>query len=129
MAETFREMGSKSFAPYQGETIVFSHLSNRRITVLARPAHNEPKEVALVNSNKLWMSAPSTAGQSCFGMPMSGHAFGVATPATDASLMRTTTAVRERVAVIAGTTDAVKSGLGLAQSYFPGNSAWRPPTC
>jgi hypothetical protein len=122
-------MGSKSFAPYQGETIVFSHLSNRRITVLARPAHNEPKEVALVNSNKLWMSAPSTAGQSCFGMPMSGHAFGVATSAIDARRIGATSVVRERVVDIAGTTGAVKAGLGLTQSYFPGNSAWRPPNC
>ena len=72
-----------------------------------------------MNSNKLRMTAPSTAGQSCFGMPMSGHAFGAAT----------TSVVRERVADIAGITGAVTADRVLAQSYFPGNSAWRPPTC
>jgi hypothetical protein len=126
MAETFREMGSKSFAPYQGETIVFSHLSNRRITVLARPAHNEPKEVAQMNSTKLWTTAHNPSD---FGMPMSGHAFGVVTPVTDACRVAATSVVRERMADIAGTTGAVKAGLGLTQSYFPGNSAWRPPNC
>jgi hypothetical protein len=104
-------------------------LTNRRIAVLARPAHDEPKEVAQMNSNKLWMTAPSTAGQSDFGMPMSGHAFGMAVPATDARGTATTSVVRERVADIAGIKGAVKADRVLTQSYFPGNSAWRPPTC
>jgi len=69
-----------------------------------------------MNNTKLWMTAQNP---SCFGMPMSSHAFGAGTTAV----------VRERVAAIAGATDAVKPGLGLTQSYFPGNSAWRPPTC
>jgi len=74
-----------------------------------------------MNSTKLWMTTPSTgfAGQSCFGMPMSGHAF-------DAG---TTSVVRERVADIAGIKGAVKADRVLTQSYLPGNSAWRPPTC
>lgn len=67
-----------------------------------------------MNSNKLWMTAQIPSG---FVMPMGSHAFCA------------TTVVRERVAVIAGTTDAAKAGLGLTQSYFPGTSAWRPPTC
>jgi hypothetical protein len=67
-----------------------------------------------MNSNKLWMTAQIPSG---FGMPMSCHASGA------------TTVVRERVTAIAGATDAAKAGLGLTQSYFPGNSAWRPPTC
>jgi hypothetical protein len=75
-----------------------------------------------VNSNKLWMTATIPSG---FGMPMSCHASGA------------TTVVRERVTAIAGATDAAKTGqlfaakagLGLTQSYNPGNSAWRPPTC
>src|SRR5690242_7406574 len=111
-------MGSKSFAPYVYDPIVFSHLTtsasrswhDRRTTTRRRWLH--------VNSNKLWMTAPSTATAcpSGFGIPMSSQAFG------------TTTVVRERVAFI-GATDAAKAGLGLTQSYIPGTSAWRPPTC
>ena len=67
-----------------------------------------------MNSNKLWMTAQNP---SCFGMPMSGHAFG------------TTTVVRERVAAIALRHGCRQAGPGLTQSYFPGNSAWRPPSC
>jgi hypothetical protein len=75
-----------------------------------------------MNSTKLWMTAqtPST-----FGMPISGHSFGVTTGATDAcAAAATTLVVRERAAIA-----AVKGDMGLAQSYFPGTSAWRPPTC
>ncbi len=78
-----------------------------------------------MNSNKLWMTAPSTASaaQSCFGMPISGHAFGTATPAAEARTA-TTLVVRDRaVKAIQGAV------MGFAQSYFPGTSAWRPPTC
>jgi hypothetical protein len=69
-----------------------------------------------MNSTKLWMTAQNP---SCFGMPMSRHAFGAGT----------TTVVRERVADIAGIKGAAKADRVLTQSYFPGNSAWRPPTC
>ena len=65
-----------------------------------------------MNSNKLWMTVQTP---SCFGMPISGHAFGAIT----------TDVVRDRAA----TQGAVKGGMGLAQAYFPGTSAWRPPTC
>lgn len=77
-----------------------------------------------MNSIKLRMTATTP---SCFGMPISGHA-SVITPATDA---RTATmlAVRPRGAVFAGVTGAVKGGLGFAQSYVPGTTAWSPPTC
>ena len=49
---------------------------------------------------------------SSFGMPICGPDFGAV--------------VRERAAGAAG---AVKGATGLAQSYFPGTSAWRPPSC
>jgi hypothetical protein len=80
-----------------------------------------------VNSNKLWMTAQTP---SRFCTPISGHTFGVATPANDARTMRTSTAlvVRQRAA-IAAIQGVVKGDMGLAQSYFPGTTAWRPPTC
>ena len=77
-----------------------------------------------MNSIKNQMTAMTP---SCFGMPISGHA-SVITPATDARTA-TTFAVRPRGAVFAGVTGAVKGGLGLAQSYVPGTTAWSPPTC
>ena len=75
-----------------------------------------------MNSTKLWMTAQTP---SCFGMPISGHAFGASVSATDSRFV-TTTVVRDRAAATQG---AVKGGMGLAQAYFPGTSAWRPPTC
>jgi hypothetical protein len=76
-----------------------------------------------MNSIKLRMTAqnPST-----FGMPVSGHAFGVSVRATDACTTATSVA---RDAAIAGTRGAIKADMGLAQPYFPGTSAWRPPSC
>ena len=70
-----------------------------------------------MNSNKLWMTDITP---SCFGMPISGHAFGTA--ATTA----TATVVRER---FDATTGAVKPGFAATQSYLPGPTAWRPPSC
>ena len=79
-----------------------------------------------MNSTKLWMTAQTP---SAFGMPIFGHSFGVTTRATDAcAIAPTAVVVRER-AVIAATKGARTADLGLAQSYFPGTSAWRPPTC
>ena len=66
---------------------------------------------------------------STFGMPISGHAFGVTTPATAAIFAAATLVVRDRDAATAGSTGAVKADMGLAQLYFPGTSAWRPPIC
>ncbi|MBB3043316.1 hypothetical protein [Nocardioides soli] len=77
-----------------------------------------------MNSIKLRLTAQTPFR---FGMPISGHAFGACAPATDARIA-TTTVVRER-AVITATEGGTKGQLGLAQSYFPGTSAWRPPTC
>jgi hypothetical protein len=74
-----------------------------------------------MNSNQLWMTAQTPSG---FGMPISGHTFGMCTPAADRR-SATTIAVRDRVA---GAAAATKREMGLAQS-FPGTSAWRPPTC
>lgn len=59
---------------------------------------------------------------SAFGMPVSGHARGTAAVCATGIA---TSVVRDRSAVTA-TGEAVK---GLTQGYFPGNSAWRPPTC
>ena len=56
---------------------------------------------------------------SASGMPVSGHAFGsTATCAT----APTTSVVRDRKAITG-------ADMGLVQGYFPGTSAWRPPTC
>jgi hypothetical protein len=77
-----------------------------------------------MNSTKLWTTAqtPST-----FGMPISGgHAFGVS---TDVCTAAATVVVRERAGIVAATKGATKGDMGLAQSYFPGTSAWRPPNC
>ena len=77
-----------------------------------------------MNSIKLWMTAQTP---SAFGMPISGHTSCVS--ATEArTAVVTTLVVRDRVAFI-GMDGAVKAGSGLAQSYFPGTSAWSPPTC
>jgi hypothetical protein len=76
-----------------------------------------------VNSTKLWMTAQTP---SAFGMPISGHASGVM---TDVRTAATTVVVRERAGIVAATKGATDGDLGLAQSYFPGTSAWRPPTC
>ncbi len=79
-----------------------------------------------MNSIKTWKTAQTP---SLFGMPISGHVFGVTTAATDACATAATLAVRERRAGFGSTTGAVKTDIGLAQPYFPGTSAWRPPTC
>jgi len=63
---------------------------------------------------------------SSFGMPACGHAFRVT---TDARTAATALVVRERVGFVAAATGATDGDLGLAQSYIPGTSAWRPPTC
>lgn len=78
-----------------------------------------------MNSNQTWMTAQTP---SAFGMPISGHSFGVTPRATDACATATTVVVRDR-AVITAAMGAIKGDMGLAQSYFPGTSAWRPPTC
>ena len=110
--------------PLHAGTDRFPDKHQQRITILAGSALESPKEVAYVNSTKLWMTAqtPST-----FGMPISGHTFGVATVATD--VCTAARLVRERAATVAAVTGATDGDAGLAQSYFPGTSAWRPPTC
>ncbi|GAB2444481.1 hypothetical protein GCM10027062_25370 [Nocardioides hungaricus] len=75
-----------------------------------------------MNSTQLQMTAQTP---SAFGMPISGHSFGVTTGATDVRAAAATVVVRERAA----TTGTAKAGTGLISSYFPGTSAWRPPTC
>ncbi|RYE72907.1 MAG: hypothetical protein EOP19_29910 [Hyphomicrobiales bacterium] len=78
-----------------------------------------------MNSNKLWMTAQTP---SAFGMPISGHSYGVITRATDVCAAATTTLVVRERAVIAAAAGAAKGDMGFAQS-FPGTTAWRPPTC
>ena len=79
-----------------------------------------------MNSTKLWMTAHNP---SCFGMPISGHAFAVTACAAEVkSAVATSLVLRDRL-VIAGTNGAVKADRGLAQAYFPGTNAWSPPTC
>ena len=79
-----------------------------------------------MNSTKLWMTAHNP---SAFGMPISGHSFGVITRATDACAAAPTAVIVRERAGIAATKGAVEGDLGLAQPYFPGTSAWRPPIC
>jgi hypothetical protein len=58
-----------------------------------------------------------------FGMPACAHAQWASNGAT--TVIPTgvgTSVVRDRQAVIG-------ADLGLAQGYFPGTPAWRPPTC
>jgi hypothetical protein len=100
-----------------------------RMTILTRSAPNEPKEVAIVNNTKLWMTAQIPSG---FGMPVSGHAFDVNTCARLVDVRGTTVSAgrrieRDLVAVVTGTKAVVTGDLGSA--YFPGTSAWRPPNC
>ena len=98
------------------------------MTVLTRPAPDEPKEVVLVNNTKLWMTAQIPSG---FGMPVSGHAFDVNTCARLVDVQGTTVSAvrieRDLVAGITGTKAAVKDDMG--RTYFPGTTAWRPPNC
>ena len=78
-----------------------------------------------MNSTKLWKTAQTP---SAFGMPISGHTFGVTSRATGACAAATTLVVRDR-AVITATTGALTGDAGVAASDFPGTTAWRPPTC
>ena len=74
------------------------------------------------------ITIPMTAQTpSRFGMPISGHAFDVWTPSSVVRVAVPALA-RER-AVVAATDGAAKGHVGLAQSCFPGTSAWRPPIC
>lgn len=61
-----------------------------------------------------------------FGMPACGHAFRVT---TDARTTATALVMRERAGNVWAAKGATDGDLGLAQSYIPGTSAWRPPTC
>ena len=103
LAEKFEKYAIKSFAHYRATPIVFSQLTNLRITVLARPAPDAPKEVAPMNSIKLWMTAQTP---SRFGMPMSGHAFGVPRPPMRAPRPRRSSCAS--ACVIAATTGAAR---------------------
>lgn len=82
-----------------------------------------------MNSTKLWMTAQTP---SAFGMPISGHAFGnaaLAARGTAVCAAATTDVVRERDGIVTAVVGATKGDMGLAPSYFPGTSAWRPPIC
>jgi hypothetical protein len=79
-----------------------------------------------VNSTMTWKTAQTP---SPFGMPISGHVFGVTSRATDSCTAAATLVVRDREAGIGSTTGAVTTDKGLVPSNFRGTSAWRPPTC
>jgi len=77
-----------------------------------------------MNSNMTWMTAQTP---SAFGMPISGHTFGVSV--IEARWSATTTlVVRERQAVL-DTFGAIKADRAAAPSYVPGTTAWSPPIC
>ena len=78
-----------------------------------------------MNSNMTWMTAQNP---SRFGMPISGHAFGVTPRATD-SCTAAALVVRERQAGLGSLTGAIKGDTGFAKTYVRGTTAWRPPTC
>ncbi len=79
-----------------------------------------------MNSTKLWKTAQTP---SAFGMPISGHSYGVTPRATDVCAAAATALVVRERAVIAAATGAHTGDAGVAASDFPGTSAWRPPTC
>lgn len=72
----------------------------------------------MVNTKFTW-TAQIPSG---FGMPNSGPDFGAVFGATTARGI-SATVVRDRFVVVTG------PDMGLAQGYFPGTLAWRPPTC
>jgi hypothetical protein len=77
------------------------------------------KEVAQMNSINNQMAAQIPSG---FGMPTCGHAF--ETTAIQASLrVLGTSVVRDRSDL------GVTGDMGVAKTYFPGTSAWRPLNC
>lgn len=75
-----------------------------------------------MNSITTQMAAQTPSG---IRMPKSGHA----SCASTLSATATAVVLRERTGVIAPTAGTTDGDLGLAQSYFPGTSAWRPPSC
>jgi hypothetical protein len=102
------------------------------MTVLTRPAPEEPKEVAPVISIKQ-QTTPMTPQwiNERFAMPNCGQAFGSATPRSGVFGTSAFAAiVRERQ--IVPTTVVTKGHLGLAigdVAYVPGTNAWSPPLC
>jgi hypothetical protein len=83
------------------------------------PAHEAPKEVAQMISNKTQMAAQIPSG---FGAPTCGHAFGITAVLASPRTLGTSV-VRDRKDV------GTKGDMGITTAYFPGTSAWRPPNC
>ena len=77
-----------------------------------------------MNSNMTWMTAQTP---SAFGMPISGHTFGVSVIEARCTAA-TTLVVRDRQASL-DTFGAVKTDRAAAPSYIPGTHAWSPPIC
>jgi hypothetical protein len=113
-------MPIKSFAHYWAGTLVFPFNAS---------AHHDPDRIGARGNRKevdgmVSIKTPQTAQiPSAFGMPACAHAQWTSNGAT--TVVPTgvaTSVVRDRQAVVG-------ADLGLAQGYFPGTPAWRPPTC
>ncbi len=74
------------------------------------------------------MTTTTTQIASTFGMPISGHASG-------STLGRTVVGAADKCALATPVVRDRKFAAGTgsivspAQAYFPGTSAWRPPSC
>jgi len=75
-----------------------------------------------VNSTVTQMTAQIP---SIFGMPTSAHAAG----STFGRIAGSATAPAVATSVVCDRKDVAGIGTGLVQGYFPGTTAWRPPTC
>ena len=62
---------------------------------------------------------------SSFGMPTSGHATG----STLGRITGSAAGYAVATSVVCDRKAAAGIGTGLVQGYFPGTTAWRPPTC
>ena len=71
-----------------------------------------------MNSINNQMAAQIPSG---FGAPSCGHAFETTAISTSLRVLGTSV-VRDR-------SDITDGDMGVAKSYFPGTSAWRPPNC
>ncbi len=91
--------------PLQRGSGNFLEPATQRTTVLARPAHDDPKEVAQVVSIK---NPNRTQHTSAFGMSVCGGALVI---------------TRDRMAA------ATKGHVGAVPAYIPGTNAWSPPVC
>ena len=111
----FPEIVIKSFAHYRGGTLVFPfNRTAHKILTRSAPENDQEVDTVINIKNPMTAQIPSASG-----MPAYGHALGTTTFCTTGV---DTSVVRDRQAVIG-------TDLCLAQGYFPGTPAWRPPNC